>query len=140
MILLDTNVISEAMKLRPDETVMTWIDSREPDGLWTCTIVVAEMLSGIDLMPIGNRQRLLRDKAELMFANIFEDRILSFDQTAARAYGAVVGRRKAVGRPIHEMDALIAATALANRATLATRNTADFEDCGIELVNPWQAI
>jgi hypothetical protein len=72
-----------------------------------------------------------------MFSVLFPNRILHFDQDAARRYGAVLSKRKAAGRPIAEMDALIAATALANGATLATRNISDFENCGVSLVNPW---
>ncbi len=128
------------MKLRPEQAVMAWIDSQAPTSLWTCTIVTAELLSGLDLMPAGNLQRLLRNKAELMFSALFAGRILPFDQQAAEVYGGVLRARKAIGRPIDEMDALIAATASANGAALATRNTADFEDCGVQLVNPWQAI
>jgi predicted nucleic acid-binding protein len=116
---------------------MAWIDSQDPDELWTCTIVVAEVLSGLDLMPDGKRQQQLREKAEQMFSTLFADRIWAFDQAAARAYGAVLKARKAMGRPIDEMDALIAAIALSNGATLATRNIPDFECCGIPLVNPW---
>jgi predicted nucleic acid-binding protein len=137
MILLDTNVLSEAMQPRPEPAVMAWIDSQDPDELWTCTIVVAEVLSGLDLMPEGKRQQQLREKAEQMFSTLFADRIWAFDQAAARAYGAVLKTRKAMGRPIDEMDALIAAIALTNGATLATRNIPDFECCGIPLVNPW---
>jgi predicted nucleic acid-binding protein len=137
MILLDTNVLSEAMNPRPDPGVMAWIDAQNPDGLWTCTIVVAEVLSGVDLMPAGKRQEQLRERAEYMFSALFADRIFAFDQLAARAYGTILRTRKAIGRPIDEMDALIAATALANDATLATRNIPDFELCGIRLVNPW---
>lgn len=140
MILLDTNVLSEVMKPRPEPAVWAWIDSHEPEDLWTCTIVVAEVLSGVDLMPAGHRQDQLRERAEQMFSKLLVDHILTFDQLAARVYGAVLLKRKSIGRPIDEMDALIAATALANGATLATRNIADFEDCGIQLVNPWNAI
>jgi predicted nucleic acid-binding protein len=136
-ILLDTNVLSEAMSPRPQPGVMAWVDAQNREGLWTCTIVVAEVLSGLDLMPVGKRQEKLREKAEYMFSSLFSDRIWDFDQSAARAYGAILRSRKAIGRPIDEMDALIAATALANDATLATRNISDFELCGIRLVNPW---
>ena len=137
MILLDTNVLSEVMQPRPEPAVMAWIDSQDPDELWTCTIVMAEVLSGLDLMPEGKRQQQLRERAEQMFSTLFAGRVCAFDQRAARAYGAVLKTRKAVGRPIDEMDALIAAIALTNDATLATRNIPDFEGCGIPLVNPW---
>jgi hypothetical protein len=75
-----------------------------------------------------------------MFATLFADRIFDLDLAAARAYGRVLRIRKSMGRPVDEMDALIAAAALANGATLATRNIADFEHCGIPLVNPWDAV
>jgi hypothetical protein len=136
MILLDINVLSEVMRLRPDPAVMAWINSSDPNGLWTCTIVVAEVLSGLDLMPGGKRQQQLREKAEFMFSTLFASRICDFDQEAARAYGTILMTRKAMGRPVDEMDALIAATALAHDATLATRNIPDFEHCGIRLINP----
>ncbi len=137
-ILLDTNVLSEAMSPKPDPGVMAWVDSQDPDGLWTCTIVVAEVLSGLDLMPADKRQGLLRERADTMFSTLFADRIWDFDQAAAMVYGTILKTRRALGRPIDEMDALIAATTLANDATLATRNVPDFELCGIRLVNPWQ--
>ena len=140
MILLDTNVISEAMKPTPARAVMAWLDSQVSGELWTCTIVVAEIFSGLELMPTGSRQKLLNEKAELLFSGLFGGRIWSFDRRAAKLYGAVIKARRAIGRPIDEMDALIAATALANGAALATRNTADFEDCGIQLIDPWDAI
>jgi predicted nucleic acid-binding protein len=137
MILLDTNVLSEVMLLRPEPAIMAWIDSQEPDGLWTCTIVVAEVFSGLDLMPAVNRQEQLREKAGYMFSTLLAGRIFPFDQAAARVYGSVLKTRKSLGRPIDEIDALFAATALACGATLATRNTPGFEGTGISLVNPW---
>ena len=140
MILLDTNVLSEAMSPLPAPEVMEWVDSQDADELCTCTIVIAEVLSGLDLMPDGNRQRQLRLKAEHMFSSLFAGRILYLDLATARAYGAVLRIRRSMGRPINEMDALIAATALAHGTTLATQNIPDFEHCGIPLVNPWRAV
>jgi hypothetical protein len=138
MILLDTNVISEVMKTTPDPQVKAWIDSKDPDELATCTIVLAELFSGLDLMPVGSRQRQLREKAEYMFSALFADRIYDLDISAARLFGTVLRMRASIGRPIDDMDALIAATALSNGVTLATRNIADFELCGIPLINPWE--
>jgi predicted nucleic acid-binding protein len=139
MILLDTNVLSEAMAPRPDPAVMAWIDSQEPGELWTCTIVVAEVLSGLDLMPGGRRQRQLREQADILFSKYFAYKILDLDLPAASVYGRVLKIRQSMGRPIDQMDALIAAIALANHASLATRNISDFEHCGIPLINPWEA-
>jgi predicted nucleic acid-binding protein len=138
MILLDTNVISEVMKVKPDEQVMTWLDSKDPDELATCSVVLAELLSGLDLMPNGSRQRQMREKAEYMFSALFAYRIVDFDISAARMLGTVIKIRNSMGCPIDQMDALIAATALSSGATLATRNIPDFEHCGIPLINPWE--
>jgi predicted nucleic acid-binding protein len=133
--LLETNVVSEAMK--PNEEVMAWIDSIPKERLWICTVVVAEVLSGLDVMPAGRRQSLLRVKAVAMFSEIFKDRIFTFDLHAARAVGPILRERKQIGRPIDSMDALIAATAVTHSATIATRNVRDFESCGVTIVNPW---
>jgi hypothetical protein len=135
--LLDTNVVSEAMKPAPNRDVMAWIDLIPAEQLWICTIVVAEVLSGLDLMPAGKRQSLLREKAEAMFSAIFKDRIFPFDLTAAQAVGPILRERKKIGRPMDSMDALIAATAAAHSATIATRNVRDFASCGVPVVDPW---
>ena len=139
MIVLDTNVISETMRPAPEAAVLRWIRSIPRREIWTCTIVLAELFSGVDLMPRGKRQQAFREKMEQLVPALFLNQILLFDLSAARTYGPILAARKAIGRPIDEMDALIAAIAKTNGATLATRNTADFEDCGIELVNPWEA-
>ena len=138
MILLDTNVISEAMRPSPEPAIMAWLNSLNPSELWTCTIVIAEIYSGLDLMPAGKRQLQLFERAEVMFERFFGPRILTLDLPAARAYGTVLKVRRAKGAPIDEMDALLAATAHAHCATLATRNAAHFRDCGIQVLNPWQ--
>lgn len=137
MILLDTNVISEVMKLRPEAAVMAWIDAHDGYDLCTCTIVAAEIFSGLDLMPAGRRQVQLREKTEFMFSNLFAGRILGFDLPAARAYGTILKSRKVIGRPIDQTDAFIGAIALANGTKLATRNTSHFGEIGIDVVNPW---
>jgi len=139
MILLDTNVISEIMRPRPEAAVSSWLDDQPEEELWTASIVIAELLSGADLMPNGGKQRALREAIDGMIAEDFRGQILRFDVKTARNYGKIFSDRKRMGRPITEMDALIAATAKTNNATLATRNIADFEHCGIPLVNPWEA-
>jgi predicted nucleic acid-binding protein len=139
MIVLDTNVISEVLRPIPEPAVLNWLRSMRRGDLWTSSIVLAELLSGVDLLPAGKRQQFLREKMEQMVSTIFTGRILTFNFAAARAYGSILATRQRMGRPIDEMDALIAATALTNGAALATRNIADFEHCGIALVNPWKA-
>jgi predicted nucleic acid-binding protein len=99
--------------------------------------VVAELLSGIELMSVGRRQQQFRDAVEKAITVDFRGQILKFDLPSARGYSRILDSRQQIGRPIREMDALIAAIAFANGAALATRNTPDFEHCGIQLVNPW---
>jgi toxin FitB len=100
---------------------------------------LAELISGIDLMPQGRKRSTLFEAVEGMIAQDFRGQVLKFDVQAAHFYGEIFAYRQQIGRPVKEMDALIAATAQANGAALATRNTADFEHCGIALVNPWLA-
>jgi predicted nucleic acid-binding protein len=89
-------------------------------------------------MPTGRKKEALSQAVEAMIAEDFRGQILKFDVSAARHYGQILSSRRQMGRPMREMDALIAATAKSNDATLATRNLRDFENCGIQLVNPWQ--
>jgi toxin FitB len=139
MIVLDTNVVSELMRPQPDTAVSAWLDDQSEEELWITSVVEAELHSGVDLLPAGRKQRALRDAVEGMISVDFQGRILDFDGRAARHFGKIFAHRQEIGRPIDQMDALIAATALSHGATLATRNTPDFEHCGIRLVNPWLA-
>ncbi len=139
MIILDTNALSETLKSGPSEIVLRWLSSQEPSSVFTTAITRAEILFGIEAMPAGKRRQRLSDAVEDIFAKDFEGRILPFDHEAAREFAKIAASRKISGRPISQFDAMIAAITRANRATLATRNTADFEDCGIRLLNPWNA-
>ncbi|HEY1207772.1 MAG TPA: type II toxin-antitoxin system VapC family toxin [Terracidiphilus sp.] len=137
MILLDTNVISEIMRPRPDSRVAAWVQSLPRKEFWTSSVVVAELLSGIELMPPGRRQNELREAFEAMLIEDFHCQIHSFDLAAARYYGQILSARQRLGRPINEMDAQIAATARVHGAAVATRNVKDFVACEISLINPW---
>jgi predicted nucleic acid-binding protein len=101
------------------------------------SISIAEICFGLQAMPKGRRRQLLVDRFEQFLATACESRILSFDQDAARSYGAIRGQRKALGRPMSNFDGQIAAIAKTKGFGLATRNTKDFEDCGLELINPF---
>ena len=139
MIVLDTNVLSEMMRLEPDPTVAGWFSAQPATGLFTTTITQAEVLYGIELLaPAGRRSRLATVARE-MFAIDFAGRILSFDQPAAQAYAEIAAARRRTGRPIARRDAQIAAIARSRDAGVATRNLADFADCGIGLIDPWRA-
>jgi predicted nucleic acid-binding protein len=137
MIILDTTVISEAMSPSPNSDVSTWLSTQPTSQLFTTTISLAEILYGIELLPAGKRRGGLLLTAETTFPKLFAGRILSFDEGAARAFARIAIHRRSRGRPITLFDAQIAAIARATSAALATRNTGDFEGCGIKLVNPW---
>jgi predicted nucleic acid-binding protein len=139
IVILDTNVVSEPMRSSPAETVQAWWSQQQPGDLFITAITVAEILYGIELLPHGKRRVALLAGAELMFGKVLSGRILPFDEAAARAFAEIAASRREQGRPIADLDAQIAAIARSRGAILATRNTADFEDCGIRLVNPWLA-
>jgi toxin FitB len=136
--ILDTNVLSEIMAPSPSEAALKWIKNRRlADKIVITSITVAEILYGIELLAAGRRRDKLRAEAEAMFAEDFAGDILAFDEPAARSFSRIASDRRKRGRPIAEMDAQIAAITYVHGAALATRNTADFEGCGIRLANPW---
>lgn len=138
MIVLDTNVLSEAMSASPAPVVLQWLSSQARDQLFTTAISMAEILQGIELLPFGKRRAGLLATAQSMFAELFAGHILSFHEEAARAFAPIAVNRRRHGHPVSLFDAQIAAIAHSHGAVLATRNTADFEGCGIKLINPWQ--
>jgi toxin FitB len=137
MIVLDTNVISELMRPQTNERVLGWVDGQAQDELFVTAVTVGEILYGIAKLPDGKRKFELRAAADETFDVDFTDRVLAFDKSAAEHYGHVVSLRERRGRPISMADALIASVCLSYSASLATRNIADFEDVGLELINPW---
>lgn len=139
MIVIDTNVISEMMRPDPNERVTRWYRSTQAHLLFTTTVTVAEILSGIFALPAGSRRSGMELDARATFAEDFDGRILAFDIFAAEAYAQITSRRKAERRPMKPLDAEIAAIARIRDMAVATRNIRDFEDCGIELINPWEA-
>jgi len=137
MILLDTNVVSEMMRMRPAARVVSWMASQPANSLYISSITQAEILHGLMLLPQGRKRRELEQAAAGMFSQDFAERVLAFDGAAAVAYAQIAADRRRAGRPIAVFDAQIAAVARAAGAVLATRNTADFARCGVELLNPW---
>ena len=134
MIVIDTNVVSEMMRDDPDQNVLTW--SETVGRLHTTAITLAEVDYGVARLPEGHRKDRLAATATSVFAD-YDELIVAFDARAARRYGSIVAEREKAGRPITTADAQIAAICATHEATLATRNTSDFEGTGIELVNPW---
>lgn len=137
MIVLDTNVVS-VMMTGSDDRVRGWLAGQDADALCTTTITVAEVEFGIAKLPEGQRRRVLADQAARVW-DAFPDFAIPFDARAAYAYAEVRARRRHAGRPIAALDAQIAAICVVHRATLATRNTKDFEGTGVEVVDPWSA-
>jgi predicted nucleic acid-binding protein len=137
--ILDTNVISEFLNPQLSENVLRWLAAKEPSTVFISVVTEAEILYGVEILPLGKRRSRLSDAVDKVFAEEFAGRILPFDSGAARQYASILAARKAAGRPMSPPDAMIAAITRSHRATLATRNTADFELCGIRIVNPWTA-
>jgi toxin FitB len=137
LIIVDTNVISEGMRPRPDANVQAWIDAQQQENLFLCTPVLAELFYGIERLPAGARRTHL-EQVVLRMEATFAERVLGVDRAAAVEYGKLVGQRDRIGRATGTMDALIAAIARAHRATLATRDIHGFADLGIDLVNPFE--
>jgi predicted nucleic acid-binding protein len=137
VIILDTNVVSELMKPAPAASVVRWVARQPATSLYTTSITEAAILHGVMLLPAGKRRNNLQAAAEAMFSEDFARRVLPFGSDAARAYAAIAALRRRAGKPISHFDAQIAAIGRSARASVATRNTADFEECGITLINPW---
>jgi predicted nucleic acid-binding protein len=138
MIVLDTNVLSEAMRLEPADSVKRWMGAQPATDLFTTAICEAEMRYGIALMPAGRRRAALEQSVAGIFAKQFAGRVLAFDSTAAAAFAEIAAARQRSGRPIEPVDAQIAAIARVHNAAVATRNADDFANCGIEVINPWE--
>lgn len=137
MILLDTNVISELVKATPDPAVAAFLEALPLHAVFTAAICEAELSYGLARMPEGRRRDHLAGQVDLFLKRGFSGRILPFDSVCAKHYGAIRMVREASGRPIATEDAMIAATARANGAVLATRNIRDFLECGLSLADPW---
>ena len=137
MIILDTNVLAELMRPEPSARVATWVARQRATELFTTSITEAEIFYGIELLTKGKRREGLLAAAEAMFAEDLAGRIFGFESDAARAFSKIAAHRRALGRPISHADAQIAAIAQVRGAQLATRNVADFRDCPLEVLDPW---
>jgi len=138
VIILDTNVISELMRPAPEARVLHWFSTQAAEDLHITAVTMAEILYGIELITAGRRRDVVRSGAEKVFEAVFADRILTFEDRAARAFSQIASSRRRQGKPMTEFDAQIAAIARVHGATLATRNPYVFEGCGVRLVNPWE--
>lgn len=137
MIVLDTSVLSELMRSRPDAAVLDWLDRQASQAVWITSITLFECRFGLALLPDGRR----RNTPEAAFADVLsqdlEDRVLPFDVDAAAQAATLAAARHRGGRPLDIRDTQIAGIAQARRATLATRNVRHFGGLSVPVVNPW---
>ena len=140
MIILDTNVISEMMRPEPHQAVYAWMSAQPRPSLFTTSITQIEIVYGIAALPAGRRRDALAQAADAIFNEELAGRILPVESSAVLHYAEIVLQRRHTGKPIEGFDALIAATARAANAAVATRDIGGFEDCGIKLINPWAFI
>lgn len=139
MIILDTNVVSELIDENMAEAVGRWVKQHRSSNLYTTVITEAELFYGVVRLPQGKRKHALEATLERIFRLRFRDRVLPFDSAAARNFGDIVVSRQRNGRTHDYADAQIAAIARSRGAAVATRNVADFEHCGIQVIDPWTA-
>lgn len=135
--LLDTNVVSEWTKPRPNPGIVEWAGQVDEDEVFLSVVTFAELRHGIERLPGGERRRQLDEWLRNDLPLRFEGRIVAVDGAIADAWGRVVARRESRGRPMSAMDALIAATAQVHGLTVVTRNTADFQGSVKSVLSPW---
>jgi toxin FitB len=135
--LLDTNVVSEWVKPRPDPGVVAWCGSIDEDRTFISVVTLAELRHGIERLPIGRRRLRLEEWLEHELLSRFDGRILSIDVAIGDAWGKVVARTDKTGQPANTMDAFLAATAELHQLTVVTRNIGDFRKLTNSVINPW---
>ena len=136
MIVLDTNVVSEAMKPEPHPAVRAWLNGQATETLYLSTVTVAELLFGIGALPVGKRKDLLAQTLDGLM-RLFRDRVLPFDMDAARCYAELAVTAKTAGRGFPTPDGYIAAIASSRGFMVASRDTEPFEAANIRVINPW---
>ena len=139
MIILDTNVISELLRPAPEPKVEHWLSAQDGLNVYLTSISEAELRYGLAIMGNGKRRAALVDAVDRILREDLAGRILPFDSDAAQSYATIAAARRAAGRPIAQADCQIASIAHSRGASVATRNTPDFEGCEIDLINPWTA-
>jgi toxin FitB len=135
--LLDTNVISEMVKPRPNAGLIAWLAEADEDRTYLSVVSVMEVRFGVERMPSGGRRHQLESWLDHDLPLRFEGRVLSIDGTVADACGRLLARSQTIGRPVESRDGLIAATAEVHGLTVVTRNVSDFESVVKTVLNPW---
>jgi toxin FitB len=137
MIILDTNVVSEPLKPKPNEHVLSWLDKQIPETLFLTTTSLSELLGGIAKMPDGKRKLTLRSEMLTLVNALFGNRILPFDYESALNYATMTAQTKAKGVSVSFSDGQIAAIALSRGFSVATRDENPFVAAGLSVINPW---
>ena len=137
MIILDTNVVSEAMKPEPNPAVRAWLNDQAAETLYLSSVTLAELLFGIAALPSGKRKEMLALTLEGLMG-LFKDRVLPFDVEAARHYADLAVVAKVSGRGFPTPDGYIAAIAASRGFIVASRDTAPYEAARVTVINPWQ--
>ena len=137
MIVLDTNVVSEAMKPEPHPAVRAWLNNQAAETLYLSSVTLAELLFGIGALPVGRRKEMLAQTLDGLMG-LFRDRVLPFDIDAARHYADLAVSAKVAGRGFPTPDGYIAAIAASRGYVVASRDTAAFEAAGVTVINPWE--
>jgi toxin FitB len=136
--LLDTCVISEFTRRKPDEKVTQWVDSVDEEKVFLSAITVGEIQRGIERLPESHRKTELLSWMNNSFIPRFGQRILSLETQTMFLWGSLTARMENAGQPVALMDSLIVATALQNNLIFVTRNVSDFLPCGVQVINPWE--
>lgn len=137
MIVVDTNVISEAMRGPADGRIIGWMDAQAVETLFLSAITVAELRFGIAVLPAGKRRDRMRARLEQEVLPVFAGRVLPFDMDTSEAYAALMARARQKGKAIGKADGYIAATAAFHGFTVAARDVSPFRAAGVSVVNPW---
>lgn len=139
MIVLDTNVVSEALKPGRDPAVIAWLDQQSVETLFLSATSLAELLIGIAIMPDGKRKSTISAALDSLISRLFDTRILPFDEGAAMAYSQLVSAARAQGKAVSMPDGQIGAVASVHNFTVATRDVAPFQALGVPVIDPWTA-
>lgn len=137
MVVLDTNVVSEAMKPEPDAAVRAWLNDQAAETLFLSSVTLAELLFGIRALPTGKRKNLL-DRALVELLELFVDRVLPFDTDAARHYADLAVMARKGGRGFPTPDGYVAAIAASRGFMVASRDVSPYEAAGVKVINPWK--
>ncbi len=139
MILVDTNIVSEPLRITPEPRVIAWIDAQPLETLYLSAIVVAELRFGVLTLPAGRRRDRLHEGLERQVLSMFTGRVLPFDLMASQAYAELMAKARSAGLAIGVSDGYIAATAAAHSMIVATHDTAPFKAAGLKTIDPWEA-